>query len=196
MYDILLKFSQFFFQAQITPGSSDHRLGQELGEWPMCDGPLRAHRGCAAAVTVTGCIAQSFCVRALCHCHWIKSHWIATATYPAKLSQPPGIRNTRKAMKANLSSFAMFLGECVFFCPPWILPDMPSPTPRSPLEGMLFNLFFNQSWWSFKNRPGCLAHNTVTLVGRSVLPAFGALWWTQVGFFFNKNVEDSFFEKF
>ena len=44
MYDILFKFSQFFFQAQITPGSSDHRLGLELSEWPMCDGRLRAHR--------------------------------------------------------------------------------------------------------------------------------------------------------
>ena len=149
MYDILLKFSQFFFQAQITPGSSDHRLGQELGEWPMCDGPLRAHRGCAAAVTVTGCIAQSFCVRALCHCHWIKSHWIATATYPAKLSQSPGIRNTRKAMKANLSSFAFFLGFCVFFLPSLDIAWHAKSNSKITTGRHAVQPFFNQSWWSF-----------------------------------------------
>lgn len=110
--------------------------------------------GCATAVTVTGCIAQSFYVRALYHCHWI-----ATAN-PAKLSQPPGIRNTRKAMKANdISSFAMFLDFCVFFCPNSLDIAWHAKSNSKITTGR--HAF--QPWWSFKNRPGCLAHSTVTL---------------------------------
>ena len=44
----------------------------------------------------------------------------------------------------------------------------------------------SQSWWVVSyNRLGS-QHCTRQFVGRSVLPAFGALWWTQVGFLSEK----------